>query len=77
MRHIADTKLDFSDVLIVPKRSTLVSRDEVSLERKFTFRNSGMEWSNKPIIAANMDGVGTFAMAEALAEHLKIGRAHV
>ena len=69
MRHIADTKLDFSDVLIVPKRSTLVSRDEVSLERQFTFRNSGKSWLGKPIIGANMDGVGTFEMAEALAEH--------
>ena len=68
MRIINYTKLDFSDVLIVPKRSTLVSRDEVSLDRKFIFRNSGMQWSNKPIIAANMDGVGTFEMAEALAE---------
>ena len=69
MRHIADTKLDFSDVLIVPKRSTLVSRDEVHLDRQFTFRNSGQLWSGIPIIAANMDGVATFEMAEALAPH--------
>jgi GMP reductase len=70
MRLINDTKLDFSDVLIVPKRSTLVSRDEVSLIRAFKFRNSGADWSGIPVIAANMDGVATFAMAEELSKHL-------
>ena len=43
MRLINDTKLDFKDVLIVPKRSTLKSRGDVSLERTFTFKNSKHE----------------------------------
>jgi GMP reductase len=64
-----DKKLDFKDVLIRPKRSTLNSRKEVSLERTFNFRNSGQTWSGVPIIAANMDGVGVPAMASALASH--------
>jgi GMP reductase len=64
-----DTKLDFKDVLIRPKRSTLNSRKDVDLTRTFTFKHSGWEWTGVPIMAANMDGVGTPSMAEALYEH--------
>jgi len=65
MRIIEDVKLDYKDVLITPKRSTLASRNLVNLERIFTFR-SGNTWRGIPIIAANMDGVGTLAMDEEL-----------
>ena len=65
MRIINDVKLDYKDVLITPKRSTLASRSEVELRRHFKFR-SGNEWYGVPIIAANMDGVGTFEMDSAL-----------
>ncbi|XP_077156050.1 GMP reductase 2 [Ranitomeya variabilis] len=61
-----DIKLDFKDVLLRPKRSTLKSRSEVELSRSFTFRNSGQSYQGIPIIAANMDTVGTFDMAKAL-----------
>ncbi|MBL8254496.1 MAG: GMP reductase, partial [Candidatus Competibacter sp.] len=62
--HIeADLKLGFKDVLIRPKRSTLSSRTQVSLERTFKFRHTGRAWTGIPIMAANMDTVGTFAMA--------------
>ena len=61
-------KLDFSDVLFRPKRSTLSSRREVNLERTFTFKHSGTVWRGVPIMAANMDGVGTIDMARALQE---------
>jgi GMP reductase len=64
-----DLKLDFSDVLIRPKRSTLASRSEVSLEREFIFRNSKQSYKGIPIMAANMDGVGTFTIAEVLAQY--------
>jgi len=67
MRIENEVKLDFSDVLFVPKRSTLSSRKEVSLERTFTFKHSGATWRGIPIMAANMDGVGTFEMSAALA----------
>jgi len=67
MRIEEDIKLGFKDVLIRPKRSTLQSRSQVELERQFTFKHSGIAWSGVPIIAANMDTVGTFSMAEALA----------
>ena len=68
MRIEYEIKLGFKDVMIRPKRSTLQSRSQVSLERNFTFVNSGKKWSGVPIIAANMDTVGTFEMAEALAK---------
>jgi len=68
MRIIEDVKLDYKDVLIIPKRSSLQSRSNVKLERTFTFR-SGNSWWGVPIIAANMDGVGTFAMDRKLNEY--------
>ena len=69
MRIIEDVKLDYKDVLITPKRSTLVSRSQVNLERTFTFR-SGNSWSGVPIIAANMDGVGTIGMDNEFNKHV-------
>ena len=68
--HIeSDIKLGFKDVMLRPKRSTLSSRSEVSLNRKFKFRNSELTWEGIPVMAANMDTVGTFEMAIALAQY--------
>ena len=71
MRIEDDSKLDYKDVLIRPKRSTLGSRKDVELEREFTFRNyrsdNDEHYRGIPIMASNMDGVGTFKMADALA----------
>ena len=64
-----EVKLDFKDVLIRPKRSTLSSRSNVDLIRPFTLRNSKVEYSGVPIIAANMDTTGTFEMADALGKY--------
>ena len=69
MRIEQDVKLDFKDVLFRPKRSTLSSRKEVDLSRKYQFRWSGKTWAGFPIMAANMDGVGTFEMAKALQKY--------
>ncbi len=69
MRIEDDVKLDFKDVLIRPKRSTLASRREVDLTRTYKFKHSGQSWTGVPIMAANMDGVGTLEMAKALHEH--------
>ncbi|WNH12087.1 GMP reductase [Thalassobellus suaedae] len=68
MRIEYDIKLGFKDVMIRPKRSTLKSRSEVSLERDFKFLHSPLTWSGIPIMAANMDTVGTFEIAKALSE---------
>jgi GMP reductase len=69
MRIEFDEKLDFSDVLIRPKRSTLASRKEVDLQREYTFKHSKQTWKGIPIMAANMDGVGTITLAKNLQEH--------
>ena len=69
MRIEEDIKLDFKDVLIRPKRSTLSSRRDVDLKRFYRFKHSRYEYDGIPIMAANMDGVGTLSMAQALAQH--------
>lgn len=77
MRIENESKLDYSNVLLRPKRSTLSSRREVDLERKFTFRNYQPDFPENteeyhyrgiPIIAANMDGVGTWDMNNVLCQ---------
>ena len=68
MRIEYDIKLGFKDVMFRPKRSTLKSRSQVSLERTFKMMHNKSEWTGVPIMAANMDTVGTFEMALALAE---------
>ena len=67
MRIEEDLKLGFKDVLFRPKRSTLNSRAQVDLNREFRFLHGKGTWQGVPIMAANMDTVGTFAMARALA----------
>ncbi len=69
MRIEYDIKLGFRDVMIRPKRSTLKSRSNVNLVREFTFFNSKINWKGIPIMASNMDTVGTFEMALALSKH--------
>ncbi|XP_017663870.1 PREDICTED: GMP reductase 1 [Lepidothrix coronata] len=72
----ADIKLDFKDVLLRPKRSSLKSRSEVDLTRTFTFRNSKQTYTGIPIIVANMDTVGTFEMAVVMAKHAMFTAIH-
>ena len=61
--------LDFNNVLLIPKRSGLESRKDVTLERTITFKNSGYTWTGIPIIASNTDTTGTVEMALALQEY--------
>ena len=77
MRIEPEIKLDYKDVLLRPKRSELTSRKDVDLMREFTFKNAGGEgadpkgysWKGVPIVASNMDTVGTFETAKSLARH--------
>ena len=69
MRLERDVKLTFDDVLIRPKRSTLISRSDVNLERDFGFRHSGQKWKGIPIVAANMDTTGLFSIAKILQKY--------
>ena len=69
MRIEDEIKLTFDDVLIRPKRSTLVSRSEVDLTRDFKFKYTSKTWSGVPIISANMDTTGTFETAKSLEKY--------
>ena len=73
---VNETKLDFDDVLIRPKRSTLKSRSEVDLIRTFKFAHSTRELNCVPIMVANMDTVGTIAMTQSLETHKAITCLH-
>jgi len=69
MRIEQEIKLDFKDVLIRPKRSTLKTRADVELSQEYTFKHSQLKWKGVPIIAANMDHTGTLSMAKSLSKH--------
>ena len=69
MRIIDDTKLDFDDVLISPKRSQLTSRKDARLTREFIFKHSKHTWTGVPIVASNMDHTGTHEMYKALKDY--------
>lgn len=73
---INETKLDFDDVLIRPKRSTLSSRSEVCIQREFKFKYSSRKLLAVPIVVANMDTVGTFSMAKTLCKQQAITCLH-
>ena len=64
-----DIKLDFSDVLFRPKRSTLSSRSEVELSRTFKFKYSGQSWTGVPLISSNMDTISCIDMFKSLSKH--------
>jgi GMP reductase len=68
MKISNETKLDFDDVLLVPQRSKTASRNNVVLERQFSFYHSDQTWSGIPVMVANMDTTGTFEMSAAMSE---------
>lgn len=76
MRIEEEIKLDYSDVLLRPKRSTLTSRKEVELDREFRFYHSPKVWTGVPIMTANMATCGTFEMAKVLTEYKMITTFH-
>ncbi len=76
MRILDDIKLDYQDVLLRPKRSTLESRKDVLLERTFTFYHSPKEWTGLPIMAANMATCGTFEMARIFSKYKMVTALH-
>jgi GMP reductase len=67
MRILDDIKLDYQDVLFEPQRCDfdLDSRSKIKLTRPFKFKYGTPQYEGTPIIAANMDSVGTMAMADA------------
>lgn len=69
MRIESEIKLDYKDVLLRPKRSTLTSRREIELTREFKFKHSRYCWSGVPIVAANMFHTGTFSMLPSFSDY--------
>ena len=69
MKILDDVKLDFTDVLMLAKRSQYSSRSEVSLERTFKFKYSPHTWTGVPIMVSNMDTTGTIEMALEMQKH--------
>ena len=53
-------KLNYKDVLIPPKITNIDSRAKIVLESKKNFKFSRNNWEGIPVIASNMDYVGTF-----------------
>ena len=76
MKIEEDVKLDYNDVLIRPKRTVLSSRSEVNLERTIRFPISGQTWTGVPIIAANMDTIGTYEVYKVLSKYKIITAFH-
>jgi GMP reductase len=68
MNFIAETQLDYDDVIMLPQRSMIASRD-LAVERTFNFVHTNKEWTGCPIVASNMDTVGTFGAAKVLTEY--------
>lgn len=61
--------LDFKDVLIRPMRTQVYSRSNVNVEREFKFIHSTIKWTGVPIMAANMDTIGTFKVHRVMSEN--------
>lgn len=68
-RILQSEELDYSDVLILPARSTITSRSEIVLEREITFKHSQRTWKGVPLACANMDNLASFQMADTLAKY--------
>jgi GMP reductase len=71
-----EEKLDFNNVLIRPQRSAISSRADIDLKREFKFKYSNYNWTGTPIIAANMDTIGTFDIYYELKKHNIITALH-
>lgn len=76
MRIDYTPQLDFKDVLIQPKRTTITSRSQICLERTITFPNTKTTWTGVPIISSNMDTTGTFDVYDVLSLHKMVTCLH-
>ena len=74
MRIIEEEQLDFDDVLIMPRRSSLNSRNEVNIFREFKFAKKPVEegggcrtLTGIPVMGSNMGPIATPKMAKLFA----------
>jgi len=70
MRIENSIELNYDDVLILPKRSSIQSRKDIQLTRTFRMPHTGQHFICLPIFAANMSVVGTLRMASELMKQL-------
>ena len=60
MRIENEIELDYSDVLIKPRRSTIASRKDADITREYKFKWSGKVVKGTGIMQANMGTIGNF-----------------
>ena len=71
MRIENDLKLGFKDVMIRPKRSTLKSRSQVTLEREFTFLHSDIRITRNEHCRVYKFGLSMIAHSRYIVLYLK------
>ena len=67
---IEEVQLDYCDVMIKPKRSTLNSRSEPDVYRTYKMKHTDRALYGNGLMVANMATTATFAMAEVMAKNL-------
>ena len=76
MRIQDDVQLDYCDVLLRPKRSTLASRSQVDIVRTYKFKWCPRSIKATGIIAANMFTTGTIEMAKEMQKQMLFTALH-
>lgn len=66
MQILSNTELDFSDVLIKPRRSTICSRKDADIVREYKFKWSKNSVFGTGLMNANMGTIGTFKVAKVM-----------
>jgi len=61
--------LDFDDVMIPPKITSISSRSNVNLEYEFINSEKDLSWTGIPIVASNMDKIGTLKVSRVLSKY--------
>ena len=69
MKIYDNIHLDYNDVLIKPANSNIYSRKDVDLIKKIYFPMSNQTWEGVPIIASNMDTIGTYEVYKILSKY--------
>ena len=76
MRIYDDIQLDYCDVLLRPKRSTLASRSEVEIQRTYKFKWCPRQITATGIVASNMATTGTLEIARVMQQHRLFSALH-
>ena len=69
MQIISETQLDFSDVLIRPRRSSIDSRSKVDITREYKFKWCPYVIKGTGIMQANMGTIGNFDVSRRMLDN--------